>query len=395
MDMGQQKLHIISHSFPNAFQPYDGIFVRDHASAISTQFDVEVLVPTPYAIPFTAKQHKNRAPLCSPDNINADRIRYFSLPSKILPSLIRSSLSKKLTSCLQKKKPHLIHIHFLYSSGLAIPALKNAFNCPLVLTIHGVDFYHTIKKTKLRKLLLESLHSADAIIAVGPKLREDILAQFPELDAKLHTIHNYVDTSYFSPVSNDSKQNLKKELGLSSDRFQLLSVANFRYKKGIDLLVEALSMANERTEIDLHLIGRRNEEPNFEAAVLSSIKKKGIQNFHIHGPEPRSSIQKWMQAVDGFILPSRNEPFGISLIEAMACGLPVISTKSGGPEIILSGDHGILVSKENPKALSDAIVKMVAKPEVNLKEQLQFTQDNFGMESYIKAHIKLYKNLFV
>ena len=392
--MRQKNIQIISHSFPNAFQPYDGIFVRDHASATSTQFNVEVLVPTPYAIPFTAKQHKNRAPLYSPDNIKTDRVRYFSLPSKIFPSLIRSSLSKKLTSYLRKRKPHLIHIHFLYSSGLAIPALKNALNCPVVITIHGVDFYHTVNKPKLRELLLESLHSADAIIAVGPQLRKDILAQFPELDTKLHTIHNYVDTSYFFPVSIDSKQNLKKELGLSSDRFQLLSVANFRYKKGIDLLVEALSMANERTEIDLHLIGRRNEEPEFEAAVLSTIAKKGIQNFHIHGPKPRGSIQKWMQAVDGFILPSRNEPFGISLIEAMACGLPVISTKSGGPEVILSGSHGILVSKENPKALSDAIVEMAAKPKVNLKEQLQFTQDNFGMESYIKAHIELYKNLF-
>lgn len=392
--MRQKKLQIISHSFPNADQPYDGIFVRDHASAVSTQFDAEILVPTAYTIPFTPKHHKNRASLYSPDNINAGRIRYFSLPSKILPSVIRSSLSKNLILSLKKKKSHLIHVHFLYPSGLAIPALKNALDCPVVLTIHGVDFYHAVKKPKLRSLLLESLRSSDAIIAVGPHLRQDILAEFPEFNAKLHTIHNYVDTTYFFPVDNDEKQRFKKELGLNSHRFQLLCVANFRYKKGIDLLVQALAMVNEQTEIDLHLIGRRNEEPNFEADVLSVIEEKGIQNFHIHGPKPRSSVRTWMQAVDGFILPSRNEPFGISLIEAMACGLPVISTKSGGPEVILSGDHGTLVKKENPKALSDAILKMVAKPEVNLNEQLQFTQDNFGIEKYTKAHVNLYEKLF-
>lgn len=391
--MTNLKLDIISHSFPNAAQPYNGLFVRDHANAVSALFNVEVFVPTPYAIPFTSRHHKNRAALLSSHDIKTHRVRYFSLPSKARPSLIRSSLSKNLILSLREKKPDLIHVHFLYSSGLAIPELKKTFPCPLVLTIHGVDFYHTIKQPVLKKLLQKSLHSADAIIAVGPQLHKDILDQFPELKLKLHTIHNYVDTSYFSPVSNDEKRTLKSELGLNNNRFQLFSIANFRYKKGIDLLVDALALANDKVEIDLHLIGRRNEEPEFEASVLSKIKKNGLQNFHIHGPKPRCSIQKWLQAVDGFILPSRNEPFGISLIEAMACGLPVISTKSGGPEVILSGDHGTLVEKDNPIELSDAILKMVAKPDVNEKEQQRYIQDNFGMERYTKAHSNLYKSL--
>lgn len=391
--MAQKKISIISHSFPNTFKPYDGLFVGDHASAVSTQFDVEVFVPTPYAIPFSTRYRKNHATLCNLDNINAHRIRYFSLPSKILPTLIRSSLSRNLISTISKSKSDLIHVHFLYSSGLAIPALKNAIQCPIILTIHGVDFYHTKKEPKLKGLLRESLYTADAIIAVGPKLHSDILEEFPEIKPKLKTIYNYVDTSYFYPISHEEKQDLKNELGLNQDRFQMLSVANFRHKKGIDLLVEALNLINDQVEIDLHLIGRRNEEPEFEASVLSKIKENGLQNFHIHGPKPRGGIQKWMQAVDGFILPSRNEPFGISLIEAMACGLPVISTQSGGPDVILSGDHGILVEKDNPRALSEAIVKMVTKPKINEKYQQRYIQDNFGIERYTKAHLSLYKSL--
>lgn len=391
--MTRHRLQIISHSFPNHVAPYDATFVRDHASALSEEFEVDVTVPTPRSIPFTTRYKKNHADLLFPEKVIGERTYYFSFPRRVLPSVISRSLSKSLTNHFSQRPPDLIHVHFLYPSGMAIPSLKSTFNCPLILTIHGIDFYDTIKQKSLKKLLHVSLLSADAIIAVGPQLHDDILDHFPEVGSKLYTIHNFVDASLFRPAEKKEKLRFKKELGLRNDRFQLLCVANFRYKKGIDLLIKALELLSGEVEIDLHLVGRRNEEPDFEASVLSRVNKYGLQNFHVHGPLPRSTVLTWMQSMDGFILPSRNEPFGISLIEAMACELPVISTQSGGPEAILSSDFGILIEKENPKALSEAIVKMIAERGKDLKDQRKYIKEEFGVEKYVKSHAKLYKKL--
>lgn len=391
--MKRNKLQIISHSFPTAKKPYGGIFVSDHAKAMSGNYDTLVSVITPYSLPWTSKYHENQSPLKHPDSFSTDRIKYFSVPGKRFPSLIRSSLSKNLVSHTRRIKPDIIHLHFLYASGLAIPELKKHFSCPIVLTIHGVDFYHTIRNKRLRKILTGSLINSDAIIAVGPRLHQDISEEFPDLSSKLFTIHNYVDTAHFIPPGIKKKEIIKQELGMDTDKFQLLCVANFRYKKGIDLLIDAFSQIENRHDMELHLIGKRNEEPDFERTILSKIKALNLKGIHIHGPKPRREVLKWMQASDGFVLPSRNEPFGISLIEAMACGLPVISTKSGGPEVILSDEFGTIIENENVDQLKNALVQMLADQDLNVDAQHQYIQEHFGKERYATEHFKLYDKL--
>ncbi|MDZ7808720.1 MAG: glycosyltransferase [Gracilimonas sp.] len=316
-----------------------------------------------------------------------------SLPKKKFPSLIRRSLSQSLYDQMKNHPPDIIHTHFLYPCGIAIPFLKERLNCPVVLTIHGVDFYHTYNNPALLEILNKSLEKVDSIIAVGPQLKKDIATQFPHIEGKLLSINNYVDTSIFKPAIPNQKKKYRKELKLESSGFQLLCVANFRHKKGIDVLVEALSQIEKNITLEVHLIGRLDEEPKFQQNVNSKIAALGLKNLYFHGPKSRTEIIKWMQVVDGFVLPSRNEPFGISLIEAMACGLPVISTKSGGPEEILKGDWGYLIEPDDPYQLAEAIKTMIELKSFDAEGQHKYIEENYGKKRYVEEHKKLYANL--
>jgi len=391
--MSQKSLHIFSHSFPTIEAPYDATFISDHARSLSGHFDVRVCIPTPRSFPFTYRFRKNHSPLVLPANVQGDRCFYLSLPKKRFPALISRSLSKNVVKSLREQPIGLIHVHFLYPSGVIISKLKKEFNCPVVLTVHGVDFYHTYNKPGLKNILKSNLEQADAIVSVGPGLKQDIVNEYPGLKDKVHCINNFVDTRVFKPVKQEIRERLRVELSIDPSSFQLLCVANFRHKKGIDTLMEALTLMKKPDLPTLHLIGRVDEEPDFQARVRKIIETSGLTNVVIHGPKPRKEIKKWMQAMDGFILPSRNEPFGIALIEAMACGLPVISTKSGGPEQILKENRGILIQPDKPKQLAKAIAQIQETNSIDAEGQHAYIEENFGEKRYTKEYIGLYERL--
>lgn len=393
--MSKSSLHIISHSFPTIEAPYNATFVSDHAVALSNNFDIRLSVPTPRSFPLTNRYKKNHSPLILPEKIQGYRCYYLSLPKKRFPAFISRSLSRNLSSFLERQPVDLIHIHFLYPSGMVISDLKKEINCPIVLTIHGVDFYHTYQKPGLKKILKANLEQADAIISVGPGLERDIIDEYPYLENKISCIQNFVDTHVFKPVNQAKKMELRQELNIDPLADQLLCVANFRYKKGIDTLVDALTLLDDQDLPNLHLIGRLHEEPDFQAVVKKKIKASGLTNVFIHGPKPRDEIKKWMLAMDGFVLPSRNEPFGIALIEAMACGVPVVSTRSGGPEVILSDKWGFLVDPENPQQLAEAIYKLTQIDTFDASGQHKYIEENFGLKRYRQEYTELYDQLLI
>lgn len=386
------SIEIISHSFPSEYTPYAGTFVRDHIRAISGDFQVSLSIPTPYTFPLTSRHSRNNSPILAPDNVPATRIKYLSFPKKRFPRIIKAALSKKLTTTNRDRLPDLFHFHFLYPSGLAITKVKETFKRPVVLTIHGVDFYHSVKDPKLRNLITKELLAADAIVAVGPKLKAHILDEVPEISSKLDMICNYVDTSLFKPPVDDEKNILKQKLRLSSTSFQLLCVANIRYKKGIDVLIKATEKLPSDIKMEVHCIGRLDDEPDY-LEQIKGLENQSEINIHLHGPKARSEILTWMKAADGFVLPSRNEPFGIALIEAMACGLPVISTKSGGPEIILSEKHGALIESDNISEMAKAIEKMIGSARPDTAILHQYIQTHFGIQRYSSEYSDLYKQL--
>lgn len=386
------KIEVISHSFPSAHSPYDATFVKDHIIAVSKNFSVSATVPTPIATPFTEKFARNHADILLPNSVTGERVFYVSFPRKKLSSFIQASLSKSIILHLKKTKPDLVHVQFLYPSGLAIPQIKKQCQCPVVLTIHGVDFYHTQKKESLKARLLDCMNATDKIIAVGPKLHADILLAYPHLRSKLEIIYNYVDTNTFLPPTASEKTKLRNKLNLSPDSKHILTVANLRHKKGIDVLIKAIEKL-DTPNIKFHIIGRLNDEPSYRLEIEKLISNNHLKNVYLHGPKPREEILNWLKVVDGFVLPSRNEPFGIALIEALGCGLPVISTKSGGPEAVLSQNHGQLIPPDDIEALTEALQNLLHNQNPDKDQLHEYVSENFGLNRYSTDYTNLYHSL--
>lgn len=335
---------VISHLYPNRSFPAKGTFVRSQYRNIARRLPAQMIVPSVYSIPFTDKWKYTHAPFLTDQE--ATRVRYLSFPGGMFPRIIKSSLSRTLVSQMSEIDPGLAHIHWLFPDGLAIPALK-AQMLPCVLTIHGSDWYATRDIPVLKQLLRESLVQTDAVLTVGQKLKTDILRDYPDLEEKTHVTYNPVDFDAFHPVT--SREEALAKLGWQPDVKHILCVANITPVKGVDILIDAFKKL-DREDAILHIIGN---VPDMAYSRQVTREIRTTRNIKLHAPVSHEEIVTYYQACDFLVLPSRREGFGLSLAEAIACGKPVISTKSGGPEDIVRPENGYLVEPEYVDALAD------------------------------------------
>ena len=162
--------------------------------------------------------------------------------------------------------------------------------------------------------------------------------------------------------------------------------------KGLDLLLRAVSLL-QRKDFVLHIGGDGILLDSFK----SMAKDLGIDQIcNFYGEISRSGISDFFSKLDLFVLPSRYETFGIVLIEAMACGLPVIATKCGGPEEIVTPLSGILIQKESVEELKKAIEKISENLETYDKEAIRkYADENFGQGVFIERISKLYQEIIL
>jgi len=162
--------------------------------------------------------------------------------------------------------------------------------------------------------------------------------------------------------------------------------------KGLDLLLKSASIIENRNFM-LHIGGKGVMLDTYiEMAIESGIEA----NCKFYGEIDRSKIAEFYSGLDLFVLPSRYETFGIVLIEALACGIPVIATKCGGPEEIVTKETGILVEKDNPVMLAKAIDEMSKNLGSYNRDALRsYAERTFGQESFIENISILYNNAVI
>lgn len=354
------KVAIISHLYPNLSHPASGTFIRSYFLGLNLLFQAQMIVPAVRAIPFTNRWKYTHSPFLTADE--AIRLYYLSFPGGRFPGVVSQTLTRSLAAYLKHLNVDLIHIHWLYPDGLAIPGIRKKLNKPVILSIHGSDWYNTRNNPKLGKLLEKSLHSADKILTVGTKLRKDIQLAYPGLEDRLHVTFNPIDLQKFTPP--DSRMEAVRKMGWDPGKKHLLCVANITYEKGIDILLEAAEKLRNENLL-LHILGNVPISP-YSREIVSRISRE--DNIVLHEPVTHDAITDYYKACDLFVLPSRREGFGISVAEAIACGKPVIATKCGGPEDIVTNENGFLVDIDAPEQIAECI-------RLILSEKTRFQQD--------------------
>ncbi len=188
------------------------------------------------------------------------------------------------------------------------------------------------------------MHSADWLVAPSQSTLDSALDRFPVLRSKSSAIHNAVDLDEFQ--QGDSR-------GPEAKPF-VLCVALHHVHKALDVLIGAFATFHRtHPAVELWLVGDGPYRDELEALVRQLNLTDAVRFLGLQG---RSAVCRLLAECSLFVLPSRVEPFGIAIIEALASGKPVVSTKVGGiPEIIENGSNGLLVEPDDPQALCEAM----------------------------------------
>ena len=322
--------------------------------ALEPLINTEFLVPTPLSFPFTRRRSLNTSPLLHP---KARRTYYLSIPRRKLPALTRANLIRNIKHEVKDKGYNLVHFNWAFPEMLALPDIKE-LGVPVFLTFHGHLFFEIFGNPELRAFLSEAVEKADRIFMVGKKLNEQICERFPFIRDKSFHLPNGIDESKFYITNRSAAQDT---LGWDPGKTHILCVGNIASEKGIDVLIDAAIREARLNEVQVHIIGRV-----IDRGLLTSCKKNiaqsGAKNIHFHGPVPHSELPLYYNAADAYVQPSRSEGFGVALVEAGMCGLPLISTYSGGPEQIVLPENGVLVEAGNADALANAMLKLLENP---------------------------------
>jgi glycosyltransferase involved in cell wall biosynthesis len=239
-----------------------------------------------------------------------------------------------------------------------------------------------LKSGASRRLVKETLTRVDALVAVSPALARQIREVVPAAEPKI--VGNIIDTDFFTPPAAG-----QDAAGVSAFRF--LSVAILKKPKGMHHLLEAARILVQRGHRTFELIiaGDGPERPGLET-LAGDIGLTGICRFP--GMLTPPEVRDRMRQCDVFVLPSLQETFGVVLGEAMSCGKPVISTRCGGPEFVVTPDSGTLVDVADPAGLAEAMERFILrKVSYDPFKVRQSVMDRFSRDAFVRDISAVYE----
>ncbi|MDR0912505.1 MAG: glycosyltransferase family 4 protein [Methanobrevibacter sp.] len=272
-----------------------------------------------------------------------------------------------LIKTVKKYNVDIIHGHFLFPAGL-VAILGGFFTKRKVyLTAHGSDILIQYKKHKLlRPVIKFILKHADEILAVSNDLKEEIIKiNVPNIESKTHLYLNTVDIDKFkeynkkqdkksninskieSNIESNIKSNIFKEFNISNNQPTIIFVGNLVKVKNLFNLLKAKKLM--KNDANLLIVG----DGQLSTKLKEFTSKNNIKNVIFTGS--RNDVDKILPMIDLLVLPSISESFGLVILEALACGKPVIGSNIGGIREIITEDVGILIDPNNPQEIANAI----------------------------------------
>ena len=342
------KVLVASRLYPSSAYPSRGTFVHEQARFLSAHCDLEIVSPIPYFPPLPGggrwSAYGRVGQRETLDGLEVCYPRYLSLPRRLL----FTGLWRRYLGALRRAvgpAPDLIHAHLAYPDGLAAVEHGRKINRPVVISVHGHDVREIPDaRPAWRALVARALQGAEMVIASSGDVRERV-RDLGVADHRIRSIPQGVDCSLFRGA--DRKP--------GADGWQLLYVGRFDPRKGVGVLLDAMhEIRRERDDVRLRLVGG---SPVSGAAADFAELARGLEDcVEFVDEKSHGEIPALMAASDLFVLPSFYDSFGIVLVEAMSCGLPVVATRCGGPEDIVEEGTGILVPVGDAAALARGIL---------------------------------------
>lgn len=358
------SLLVFSTLFPNCRQPNAGVFIRERMFRIARELPVVVVAPQPWfplqgllrvwkphfrpVIPRYEKQ----------DGIDVYHPRFFSVPGlfKSLDGFFLALSSVWLLHRL-KQKYHfdIIDAHFAYPDGYAASLLGHWLGLSFTITLRGTEV-RLIRQPAMKQRMLQAMSQAARVYSVSTSLKQLAVDAGINPD-KVMVVGNGVDTARFSPIS---KLEARAQLGIPANARVLITVGALCERKGFHRVLAVLPEIRQELQ-DCHylIVGSATAEGDWEAWLKQQTVDLGLQDVvHFLGSLSPDQLKLPLSAADVFVLSSRNEGWANVILEAMACGLPVIATDVGGNAEVISNEKlGSIVPFDDAEALKNSLLQ--------------------------------------
>jgi len=290
-----------------------------------------------------------------------------------------TSSVKKVLELNKALGVNLVHAHG--TCGILYPLFRKVVKIPLVVHVHATTMgmkqhAYRVRKKALKQYLKSRAREeisvlrqgffwshADSLIAVSQAQKDELKALYNLQDAKIKVVHNGVDISLFRPLKDT--QHLSDELQLQNKKM-ILFVGHFGLRKGVPYLIKAMpKVLKENPDAVLVCVGGTPKwlKTRIYWQVLDEMirKEKLERNVRLIGEVPHHQLPYYYSLASVFAFPSLYEAFAKVIIEAMACGTPVIASRVGGiPEIIKHNTNGILIKPKDVDQLSEALNRLLS-----------------------------------
>jgi len=300
-------------------------------------------------------------------------------------------LTSKLVDVAKFAGLDLLHVHYAIPHASAAWMAQKILEAegvrlPFITTLHGTDITLVGRDPSFEPVITFSMERSDAVTAVSESLKKDTLAHFP-LKREVQVIPNFVCVDQYR---HEPDPKLRARYAPNGEKL-LVHVSNFRPVKRVDDVMHMFTELRKNIPVRLLLIGDGPERQRIETMCRAS------QNCHsIQFLGKMTRPEEVVASCDLFVLTSESESFGLAALEAMACGVPVVSTDSGGlPEVNIHGQSGLLSPVGDHRAMAANALEILGDPasQAKYRKGALAQAERFDLALVLPIYEELYKSL--
>ena len=298
-------------------------------------------------------------------------------------------LTSKLVDVVKFEKLDLLHVHYAIPHASAAYMAQQILSdqnikIPFITTLHGTDITLVGKDPSFEPVINFSINKSNMVTAVSESLKKDTNELF-EVKNNIKVIPNFICIDDYKLENNDF---YKKRFAPNNEKI-ICHISNFRKVKRIKDVLLSFEKISKEIDVKLILVG---DGP--ERSALEKISRESQYRNNIYFLGSLKSTKEVLNISDLFFLPSSTESFGLSALEAMACGVPVISTKTGGiPEVVIDGESGYLSEVGDVKEMSSNAIEILSNENKLLlfKENALKQAMKFDVKQILPRYEKIYE----
>ena len=360
---------VLSSLFPSSVQPGAGLFVRERMFRVGAHVPLAVVSPQPwFPLQGWLRRFKPGFRPGAPRHEMQQGHdvwfpRFFSLPGLLKRFdgwFMALGARSRMAQLKREGRLDLIDAHFGYPDGFAAAKLAGWLGVPYTVTLRGTETRHAADPV-LRLRLAHALARAARVFSVSDSLRQVALKVGVQPE-RARVVGNGVDITRFYVLD---KATQRRELGLPPDAPVLVTVGGLVERKGFHRVMAAMQVLRQNfPQLQYLVVGGPSPEGDWTARLKTLAGELQLQDcVHFTGPVAPDDLRRYLSAADVFALSTRNEGWANVLLEAMACGLPVVTTDVGGnAEVVCRPELGTVVPFDDAPALQQALAQALQHP---------------------------------